>query len=278
MAKISKVVTAKSVEEAKALAAEEFGASLDEISFVVLEEPKKGLFGKTKGDARVEATYEETKTKVAQKYIIGVFTAMGVENVKIDASDIENGVLLNVSGDGLEELIGKKGELLDAVQYLASLIANRLDKEYFRISTDCGNFRERRKAVLEELAKKIAAGVKKTGRSSTLEPMNPYERRIIHAAVSELEGVSSRSVGEEPYRKVIISSTSPRPERGAGGFNKGGKGGGFNKGGPGGKPRGERREQTPRKSFDIKTSFEKDYKKPKPEDNLPSGLYSKIEF
>lgn len=267
---MKKIFTAATVEEAKTQAAKEFDAAEEKITFTVIEEPKKGLFGKIKGEAKVEAEYTETKTDIAVKYIKKVLSAMNVENVTIETTDVENGVQLEINGDGFEEMIGKKGELLDSLQYLASLVSNRLDREYFRISTDCNGFRARRKIQLEELAKKIANNVKKNGRSSALEPMNPYERRIIHAAVSEIEGVTSQSKGEEPYRKVIISSTTPRKYEDRGGFRK-------NNNRNGGGRRGGAPRRT--KSFDISTSFEKDYKKPKPEDNMTSaGLYSKIEF
>ncbi len=264
------IFTAATVEEAKLLAVKEFGVNEEKITFTVLEEPKKGLFGKVKGEAKIEAEYTETKTDIAVKYIKNVLTAMGIENVKVDVTEIENGAALEINGDGFEELIGKKGELLDSLQYLASLVSNRLDREYFRISTDCNGFRERRKIQLEELAKKIANNVKKNGRSSALEPMNPYERRIIHAAVSEIEGVTSQSKGDEPYRKVIISSTAPRKYDDRGGYKKGGKG----------RRNGGRRNNSSRsKGFDFTTSFEKEYKKPKPEDSMTgAGLYSKIEF
>lgn len=267
---MKQVFTAATVDEAKSMAVKEFGASEEKITFTILEEPKKGLFGKVKGEARVEAEYTETKTDIAVKYIKNVLIAMGVENVTVDVTEIENGAALEINGDGFEELIGKKGELLDSLQYLASLVSNRLDREYFRISTDCNGFRERRKAQLEELAKKIANNVKKNGRSSALEPMNPYERRIIHAVVSEIEGVTSQSKGEEPYRKVIISSTTPRKYDDRNGYKKGGKG----------RRNGGRRNNSPRsKGFDFTTSFEKEYKKPKPEDSMTgAGLYSKIEF
>lgn len=267
---MKQVFTAATVDEAKSMAVKEFGASEEKITFTILEEPKKGLFGKVKGEARVEAEYTETKTDIAVKYIKNVLIAMGVENVTVDVTEIENGAALEINGDGFEELIGKKGELLDSLQYLASLVSNRLDREYFRISTDCNGFRERRKAQLEELAKKMANNVKKNGRSSALEPMNPYERRIIHAVVSEIEGVTSQSKGEEPYRKVIISSTTPRKYDDRNGYKKGGKG----------RRNGGRRNNSSRsKGFDFTTSFEKEYKKPKPEDSMTgAGLYSKIEF
>lgn len=265
--------SAPTVEEAKALAAQEFGVSEDKINFTVIEEPKKSLFGKVKSDAKVEAEYTETKTDITVKYIRKVLTGMGVENIIIDVTEIENGISLEINGDGFSEMIGGKGELLDSLQYLASLVCNKVDREYFRITTDSNGFRERRKKQLEELAAKIANNVKKSGRSSALEPMNPYERRIIHAAVSEIEGVTSQSKGEDPYRKVIISSTNPR--RGGRDFKRGGKGGN-RRNGNGGRKGGRRPQST---GFDFTTSFEKEYKKPKPEDSmLGSGLYSKIDI
>lgn len=264
--------TAPTIEEARAQAAKEFDVSEEKITFTVIEEPKKNIFGKMKGEAKVEAEYTESKTDIAVKYIKKVLGTMGITNITIEVSEIENGINLEINGDGFEELIGTKGELLDSLQYLASLVSNKVDREYFRITTDCNGFRERRKKQLEELAVKIANNVKRNGRSSALEPMNPYERRIIHAAVSEIEGVTSQSKGEEPYRKVIISSTTPRrfDDR----RSNGGKGRRNNNG-----RRGGGRPQRKSKGFDFTTSFEKEYKKPKPEDSmLGSGLYSKIEF
>lgn len=260
---MKKVFTAATVEQAKELACNEFQADESKIIFNVIEEPKKGLFGKVKGEAKVEAEYVVTKTDVAVKYIKNVLHAMGIENVTFSISDIENGCLIDLSGDELEQAIGKKGEILDSLQYLASLVSNKIDREYFRIILDCNNFREKRKEYLENLAEKIANNVKRNGRSSALEPMNPYERRIIHAVVSEIEGVTSKSTGEDPYRKVIISSTEKRRYNDHDGY----KG-----------PRKGRRDRKPKEHFDITTSFEKDYKKPKPEDNLEAGLYGKIEF
>lgn len=259
---MKKIFTAATVEEAKKIACEEFQTAESNIIFNVLEEPKKSLFGKIKGEAKIEAEYELSKADVAVKYISDVFDVMGIENVTFNISEIENGCLIDLTGDGLEEIIGKKGELLDSLQYLASLVSNKIDREYFRITLDCNNFRERRKEQLENLARKIANNVKKNGRSSALEPMNPYERRIIHATVTEIEGVVSKSTGEEPYRKVIISSTEKRANGGYRGGNR----------------RGGRHDRKPREHFDITTSFEKDYKKPKPEDTLDAGLYGKIDI
>lgn len=258
---MTKVFTAKTVEEAKALAEEEFGVSQDQIQFTVVEEPKKSLFGKVKGEAKVEATFQETKPQLAAAYIKNVFSKMGYE-VNIDIKDIENGAVLDISGDNVEEIIGKKGEVLDSLQYLASLVCNRIDREYFRISTDCNGFREKRKAQLERLAQKIANNVKKNGRTTALEPMNPYERRIIHSVITDIEGVTSRSKGEEPYRKVIISSTEKKR------FDN-------NRG----RRNNNRHSNNNKKGYDIVSTFEKEYKKPKPEDEMgSSGLYTKIDL
>lgn len=275
---MKQIFTAKTVDEAKALAAREFSADIEKITFTVLEEPKKTLFG-MKGEAKVEAEYEKSKPELAADYIVSVMTAMGFNSPEVEISDIEGGSLLEIKGEGVEGIIGRRGETLDALQYLASLVANRSDRNYYRIATDCCGFRDKRKVQLEELARKMVAKSKKIGRTVALEPMNPYERRIIHAAVSEMENATSRSVGEEPYRKVLISSTerSERPYRPR---RDGDKGDRFDRSdrSKGGKRNGRRREDFKARSLDISSSFEKDYKKPRPEDEIGSGLYSKIEF
>lgn len=268
MSEIKKIFTAKSIEEAKAMAAQEFGAEESKITFTVIEEPKKGLFGKLKGEAKVEAVYEQSKAALAGEYIKSILKNMGIET-EISVSETEEGALIDILGDTSGAVIGRRGETLDAIQYLASMTANRGDKEYYRITVDCCGYREKRKVILEELAGKIAKTVIRTGRTSTLEPMNPYERRIIHSAVANIEGVTSKSIGEEPYRKVVISSTNPRRERKD--FNKGDR-----------RPRRDKKpsEYTPRSMDMMKTSFEKDYKRPKPEDSLlvEGDLYGKIDI
>lgn len=269
---MKQVFNAKTVAEAKAQAVSTFGVEEERITFNILEEPKKGLFG-MKGEAKIEAEYEPTKPEVAVDYVKKVMAAMGIEGVNITVSDIEGGSSLDISGEGATAIIGRRGEVIDALQYLASLTANKSDKDYYRIALDCDDFRARRKVQLEELAKKMVSKAKRTGRTVALEPMNPYERRIIHAAVSEIEGATSRSTGEEPYRKVLISSTEKSS------YNRGSKPGSGKK--PGGRRNDRRgkREDFKARSLDISSSFEKDYKKPKPEDEmLGAGLYSKIEF
>lgn len=259
---MKQIFIGKTVDEAKQQAATEFGIDLSKIDFEIIEEPKKSFFGKLKGDAKVSAYYEPTKTDIACKYLVDVIKKVGIDDVTTSVSDTENGVIINLEGTDIDSIIGKKGQILDSLQYLTSLVCNKADKEYFRISVDCNDYRDKRKNQLETLAEKIAKGVIKNRRSSAMEPMNPYERRIVHSVVSKIEGVSSHSVGDEPYRKVIITSNFKRTEK------KQFKG------------NNNRRRRPPqnKKSFDITTSFEKDYKKPRPEDKLGSGLYSKIEF
>lgn len=277
MSEKKQVFTAKSIEEAKAMAAQEFGTEESKILFTVIEEPKKGLFGKLKGEARVEAVFEQTKADIAADYIKGILKNMDIDST-VSTTENEDGILIDILGDTTGAVIGRRGETLDAIQYLVSMAANRGDKEYVRITVDCCGYREKRKVILEELAGKIAKTVIRTGRTSTLEPMNPYERRIIHSAVANIEGVTSRSVGDEPFRKVVIASTNPRQRRDRrdGGNREGGYKRDYER-----RPRRDKNpnEYTPRSMDMMKTSFEKDYKRPKPEDNLIEGdLYGKIDI
>jgi len=282
MAERKEVFTAKTIEEAKAMAAQQFGTDESKITFTVVEEPKKSLFGKLKGDAKVEAVYELSKAETAADYIKTILKNMGIES-SVQITENEDGAVIDILGDTTGAVIGRRGETLDAIQYLASMAANRGDKEYLRITVDCCGYREKRKAILEELAVKISKTVIRTGRTSALEPMNPYERRIIHSTVANIEGVVSKSVGEEPFRKVIISSTAPRKDRP--GYSRDKDYGGRRDYGDrkdyGRSSRRDRKpgEYTPKPMDMMKTSFEKDYKRPKPEDDLIDGdLYGKIDI
>ena len=138
-----------------------------------------------------------------------VLKAMGAQDFTAEANRDGENLNITLKGDDLGFVIGRRGETIDAIQYLASLAVNRLDGDYMRITIDSGNFREKREKTLESLARRLARNVVKSGRSMTLEPMNPYERRIIHATVATVEGATSSSIGEEPNRRVVISSTNP---------------------------------------------------------------------
>lgn len=241
-----------------------------------MKNQKKSLFGKLKGEAKVNAVYNASKSEIAAAYIKSILINLDM-NSNLSVKEEQDGALIEIEGDGNGTIIGRRGETLDAIQYLASMVCNKNDKDYYRISVDSNGYREKRKQTLEELAIKISKSVLKNGRTAALEPMNPYERRIIHSAVSTVEGVTSKSVGEEPYRKVIISSTvkKERPQNfDKKPFDKKKKDfkGGNNK----------RRNFDGPRSLDLKTSFENDYvkpvPKPKPEDSMEFDLYGKIKM
>lgn len=383
---MTEIFTAKTVEEAKKLAAAKFGKNIKSIKFEVIEEPRKGILGIGAKDAKVKAVYIEKtvaevrkevktetvketapevkeakpetvetksevkiveeekqalnapetpaeseecnyttqpsetpenatetptepsvdnvekktventvendddysvdnftliedeslmnpKVKLALDYITSILRAIDID-AQFSVYQNETGALINIESNNNGTIIGRRGETLDSIQYLCSIIANKGDKDYFRITIDCLGYRSKRKETLEQLAAKVAKSVLRTGRSQPLEPMNPYERRVIHSAISAIDGVSSRSVGEEPYRKIIISSNNPKNNNNRRRDRRDGK-------------KNDRRNNRPknhdnnnfeRKKVDLSTSFEKDYKRPKPEDAIEGGLYGKIEL
>ena len=149
-------------------------------------------------------------TEKTEAFLADVFRAMGLEvHTETTYDETEKMLSIDLSGDEMGVLIGKRGQTLDSLQYLASLVANRESKEYVHVKLDTEDYRQRRKATLENLAKNIAQKAKRTHRPVSLEPMNPYERRIIHSALQGDRYVTTHSEGEEPYRKVIVS-----PKRG----------------------------------------------------------------
>lgn len=164
----------------------------------------------------VEITEElKTKMEVARQYLTDIFSNMGVGEINI-SFDVEENRTVKIALEGAEigTVIGKRGETLDAIQYLVCLVANRLDGEYVRFTINAGNYREKREETLKNLAQRMAKKVLKTGRPAALEPMNPYERRIIHAVITDIEGVYSKSTGEEPNRKVVIKPSGKSSYRG----------------------------------------------------------------
>lgn len=152
----------------------------------------------------------EGKARAACEYVRSVLLEMGVD-ARITVNQNENAIIIRLAGDGLGVVIGRRGETLDALQYLTGLVANRCEGDYLRVTIDTGNYREKRERTLQQLARKLSASALRSGRSSMLEPMNPYERRIIHSTVSQIEGVTSSSIGEEPNRRVVISPVNAKP-------------------------------------------------------------------
>ncbi|MCL2857968.1 MAG: Jag N-terminal domain-containing protein [Oscillospiraceae bacterium] len=154
------------------------------------------------------------KGELACAYLRTVLGVSGLSGpVEVEPVWESGGVCLKITGEGVGQIIGRRGDTLDSLQYLSSLVANRGGGDYLRVTVDCGDYRQRRRATLEALAKKLSAQVLKTGHNKSLEPMNPFERRIIHATVSNIEGVSSASVGDEPNRRVVITLPGGRPRR-----------------------------------------------------------------
>ena len=295
---MTEIFTARSVEEAKEMAAEKFGKKINEIKFEILDEGKKGLFGIGSKEAKVKATVTDgthvqekapkaasevpktttsperkvepaTKTvaadkpvittetetveipaepvkdektenktteeaenvsealdeeaysldnftliedealinpkvKLAMDYITSILRAMDVD-VEFKVYQNETGAVINLESDNNGTIIGRRGETLDSIQYLCSIIANKGDKDYYRITIDCLGYRNKRKDTLEQLAAKVAKSVLRTGRSQPLEPMNPYERRVIHSTLQDDKYVDTHSEGDEPYRKVVVT-------------------------------------------------------------------------
>ena len=209
------VKEAASVEEAKALIAAELGAEQEAIVFETVQEPQKKTFGLFGGqNAIVKGVYEvnESASEIAKAYLETVLRTMGAE-AEITVKEEENGCCLMIEGENLGFIIGRRGDTLDALQYLTGLCANRVEDDYYRVTIDIGNYREKREQALKGLAHKMAAQAARTGRKNSLEPMNPYERRLIHTAMQDVKGATSWSVGTEPNRHVVIGPSDDNPKK-----------------------------------------------------------------
>ena len=197
---------------------------------------------------------ENNKVKAAVDYLREVIARMGVENVTFSAVQKGEATIIRLDGEKLGALIGRRGETMESLSYLASLVANRLEGDYIKLGLDVAGYRDKRESDLTALAQRIGAKVRKTGRSFAMEPMNPYERRIIHSAIGKMEGVRSESKGEGRDRRVVIYSTDPnamaesanarlRGPRGGRDRNGNGRSGGYHRGG---ERRGDRNGRGPR--------------------------------
>ena len=202
------IVTAKTVEEAKSKAAAELGIAEEEIEFTVLDEGKRGFLGLGATDARVQASYTVGGADIAVEFIRKVVSDMELELTVAKKAGTNDDTVITVDGEGAGLLIGHHGETLDALQYLANLAANKKVKgekrDYVKISLDVEGYRAKREEALRALARRMAAKVVKGKKSVMLEPMNPYERRIIHSEVQGIEGVSTNSIGSENNRRVVM--------------------------------------------------------------------------
>ncbi len=256
--KISTEKRAKSIEEAIELALGELNVTRENAQIEIIQEPQKGFLGIGGKDAVVKVTAEvesdvktdapkksapkakrqkisggvyvsESPAENAKNFVTDVLNAMGIE-VTVTADFDGEVVNVNLDGDNMGVVIGKRGDTLDSIQYLTSLVVNQRSEDYIKVSIDTENYREKREEALIALAKRLAGKVGRTGKKFALEPMNPYERRIIHSSLQDNEDVTTFSVGQEPYRKVVIAPKNPRPsqkrynkrnDEGRGGYSNG---------------------------------------------------------
>ncbi len=203
------IVTGKTVEDALATAVAELGApDVESLEYTVLEEPKKGIFGIGAAPARLEVSYTMKGADIALEFVKNVIADMGIEAEAVMCDGENDDKLISIDGDGSGILIGHHGETLDSLQYLANLAANKKvagqKREYVRITLDAEGYRAKREEALRALARRMADKVLKYKKSVMLEPMNPYERRIIHSEVQKIDGVSTNSIGSENNRKVVM--------------------------------------------------------------------------
>ena len=249
---------AKSIDEAVELALTELGIEKENAEIEIVQETSKGFLGIGAKDAIVKVTAKKAEKKQkadkpakavkaekaekapakpkkvktsggvynsdspaenAKNFIKDVLNAMGLE-VEVTAELKEDIVEVNLEGDNMGVVIGKRGDTLDSLQYLTSLVVNQKSEDYIKISIDTENYREKREEVLCALANRLAAKVARTGKKFALEPMNPYERRIIHSNLQDNEDVTTFSIGQEPYRKVVIAPKNPKPYNKRGGYKK----------------------------------------------------------
>ena len=236
---ISTEKKAKSIDEAIELALAELGIEREKAEIEIIQEPAKGFLGLGAKEAVVKVSGEvsaspakpvqkkadapkEKKIKSsggvynsdspaenAKNFITDILNAMGIE-VTVTSELVGDVVEVNIEGENMGVVIGKRGDTLDSIQYLTSLVVNQTSEDYIKVSIDTENYREKREEALSALAQRLASKVAKTGRKFALEPMNPYERRIIHSNLQDNEDVTTFSVGQEPYRKVVIAPKNPR--------------------------------------------------------------------
>ena len=197
---------AKTVDDAITEACKAFSVTSDKLDYEVVEEGSNGFLGIGSKDAVIKAKIKSSINDKAKMFLDDVFSAMKMNvlvNVSYDNKEKEMNIYL--SGDDMGVLIGKRGQTLDSLQYLVSLVVNKDSEDYLRVKVDTENYRKRRQDTLENLAKNISFKVKRTKRAVSLEPMNPYERRIIHSALQNDRFVTTHSEGEEPFRHVVVT-------------------------------------------------------------------------
>lgn len=201
----SVITTGKTIEDAILAAAIQLAVQREKLDVKVLEEPVKGLFGLFGSkDAKIEASVKQTMEDRTNEFLSELFDKMDLE-AKTEVTETDDNISVEVTGPKMGILIGHRGETLDAVQYLTNLAVNKEAENYKRVIIDTENYRSKREETLVKLAKRLSKKVQKTRRKIVLEPMNPFERRVIHSTLQKDPRVATHSEGDEPYRKVVIT-------------------------------------------------------------------------
>ena len=199
-------ISAKTLDDAITEASIKLGTTSDNIQYEVIDKGSAGFLGIGSKEAKIKVWIKSTPVDDAKDFLNKIFNAMNIEvEILFDTDENYSYLDINLKGDDLGVLIGKRGQTLDSLQSLVSLVVNKNSENYIRVKLDTENYRERRKETLENLAKNIASRVKKTRKVVSLEPMNPYERRIIHSALQNDKYVVTHSEGEEPFRHVVVT-------------------------------------------------------------------------
>ncbi len=194
-----------------------------DVEFELIQRAEKKKFGLFGGQpAKVKVIIKETPSEKAENFLRNVLDKMHLESIEITKTESDGAIEFNLSGEEVGFVIGRRGETLDSLQYLTSLVANHSDEDYLKVTINTGNYREKREKTLEILGRKLAFKAVKTGRKTNLEPMNPYERRIIHTAVQKVNGAISWSEGENASRHVVVGP-DPKAVKNVrrGGYNRG---------------------------------------------------------
>ena len=215
-------MTGVTIDAAVESALKELNCTRDEVDVEVLNKGSKGIFGIGASEAKVRVRVLEDDFNIdsvevssdVESYVLNILSKMGIE-AELDVKEEDGNLNIEISGDMMGVVIGRRGDTLDALQYLTSLVYNKDKDDYVRVNLDTENYRAKREETLVNLAKKIAGTVSRTGRSITLEPMNPNERRIIHSTLQSYDYINTYSIGEDPNRKIVVSSkNSSRGQRG----------------------------------------------------------------
>lgn len=198
--------SAKTVDEALTKALIQLEVNSENIEYEVIEKETNGILGLFSKPAKIRVKLKNSVDGISENFLNKIFKAMKIEaNININYNKEDNILDIDISGEDMGILIGKRGQTLDSLQYLTSLVVNKESANYIKVKLDTENYRARRKETLENLARNISYKVKRTRKSVSLEPMNPYERRVIHSVLQNDKYVETHSEGDDPYRKVVIT-------------------------------------------------------------------------